>query len=286
MTTVSTVAETHLIRLLLVENNLGDRRLFEEYCKDLTIPVQVVVETTLGNGLLRCNAQPFDILFLNVFLDNDYSLGQLHNFRDLMPDVPLIILFGLDNEVLALQALRFGADDCVSKSELNGSVLQRTILYTIERKNTLIYQEKYLRLETILASFLEHAWVTSPQGETLYMSLGAEAIYGYPIKQFFGNANLWHDVIHPDDKPRLENYWATLREHGHYELHYRIVRADGTIRLLYDRARVVYDNQGNVLRFEGLVRDRTDDLDPARQGVELSSKKETVSQPRANSKSE
>jgi PAS domain S-box-containing protein len=118
------------------------------------------------------------------------------------------------------------------------------------------------------------------------MSLGAEAIYGYPIKQFFGNANLWHDVIHPDDKSRLENYWATLREHGHYELHYRIVRADGTIRLLYDRARVVYDNQGNVLRFEGLVRDRTDDLDPARQGVELSSKKETVSQPRANSKSE
>lgn len=265
MTTVGTVAETQLIRLLLVENNLGDRRLFEEYCKDLTIPVQVVVETTLERGLLRCNARGFDILFVNLFLDNDYSLEHLRNFRDLMPDVPLIILFGLDNEALALQALRFGADDCLSKTDLNGSVLQRTILYTIERKNTLIYQEKYLRLETLLASFLEHAWVTSPQGETLYMSLGAETIYGYPIKQFFSNANLWHDAIHPDDKPLLTNYWATLRERGRYELHYRIIRADGSVRVLCDRARVVYDDEGNVLRFEGLVRDRTDDLDPAHQ---------------------
>jgi PAS domain S-box-containing protein len=258
-------ARTLLVRLLLVENNPGDRRLFEEYCKDLTIPLHVVVEDTLEKALQCVKEQRFDILFLNVFLENTYSLEAIRNLREVLPDVPIIVLFGLDNEALALQALRFGADDCVSKAELNGTVLQRTILYSIERKNTLVYQTKYLQLETILASFLEHAWAISPQGETLYMSLGSEAIYGYTIKQFFNNANLWYEVIHPDDKPLLENYWATLRELGRYELYYRIIRADGNIRLLHDRARAVYDNQGNVLRFEGLVRDRTDDLDPAHQ---------------------
>jgi CheY-like chemotaxis protein len=224
-------ARTLLVRLLLVENNPGDRRLFEEYCKDLTIPLHVVVEDTLEKALQCVKEQRFDILFLNVFLENTYSLEAIRNLREVLPDVPIIVLFGLDNEALALQALRFGADDCVSKAELNGTVLQRTILYSIERKNTLVYQTKYLQLETILASFLEHAWAISPQGETLYMSLGSEAIYGYTIKQFFN----------------------------------RIIRADGNIRLLHDRARAVYDNQGNVLRFEGLVRDRTDDLDPAHQ---------------------
>jgi PAS domain S-box-containing protein len=260
-------AGTSLVRLLLVENNPGDRRLFEEYCKDLKMPLHVVVEDTLEKALLCVKQQRFDILFLNVFLENTYSLETIGNLREVLPNAPIIVLFGLDNEALALHALRFGADDCLSKAELDSTVLQRTILYSIERKNTTIYQTKYLQLETILASFLEHAWVTSPQGETLYMSLGAETIYGYPIKQFFNNANLWHDVIHPDDKPLLENYWATLRECGRCELHYRIIRADGSVRLLHDRARAVCDDEGNVLRFEGLVHDRTDDLDPRHQQV-------------------
>jgi PAS domain S-box-containing protein len=260
-------AGTSLTRLLLVENSPGDRRLFEEYCKDVTMPLHLVVEDSLERALQCVKQQPFDILFLNVFLEHVYSLETIRNLRDVLPNAPIIVMFGLDNEALALQALRFGADDCLSKTDLDSTVLQRTILYSIERKNTLVYQTKYIQLETILASFLEHAWVTSAQGETLYMSLGAEAIYGYPIKQFFDNANLWHDVIHPDDKPLLENYWASLRECGRYELHYRIVRSDGSVRLLSDRARAVYDNQGNVLRFEGLVRDRTDDLVHSSKGV-------------------
>jgi PAS domain S-box-containing protein len=254
-------AETSLIRLLLVEDNPRDRRLFEEYCKDLTFPVRVIVEESLEATLAHAQQKPFDILFLNVFLGDNYNLDRLVELRKVLPDVPLIVLFGLDNEALAIQAMRFGADDCLNKAELDSTVLQRTILYTIERKNTLIYQGKYIQLETILAAFLEHAWVTSPQGETLYMSLGAEAIYGYSIKEFFNDANFWRKVVHPEDQPLLENYWPTLRQRGRYEVYYRMIRADGAVRWLYDRARAVYNSQGTIVRFEGLVRDRTDDLE-------------------------
>jgi PAS domain S-box-containing protein len=258
-------AETNLFRLLLVERNAGDRRLFEEYCKDLSVSVRLHVEASLQEGFQACKTKTFDVLFLNIFSEQSHSLEHVQNFRTLLPDVPLIVLFGLDNEALALQALRFGADDCLSKATLDGSVLQRTILFTTERKNTFFYQEKYLRLEHLLASFLESAWVTSPQGETLYMSLGAETIYGYPVKRFLVDANFWCEVVHPDDRPFVQNYFNILRERGRYALHYRIIRADGSVRLLYDRARAVYNQQGDLLRFEGLVRDTTDDLEPSSQ---------------------
>jgi PAS domain S-box-containing protein len=259
MMTVETAAETGLIRLLLIEPNAGDRRLFEEYCKDLTVPVRIMVEETLEGAVQLTKQYTFDIIFFNGFLHDSGKLAYLSKLRGLLPNVPLIVLFGLDSEPLALEALRYGADDCLNKTELDSSLLQRTILFTIERKNTVLYQTKYVQLETILAAFLEHAWVTSPQGDTLYMSLGAEAIYGYPIKHFFDNADFWHEVVHPEDKHLLVNFWSKLREQGKYDLYYRIIRSDGEVRWLYDRGRAVYDTTGNLIRFEGLVRDRTND---------------------------
>ena len=65
--------------------------------------------------------------------------------------------------------------------------------------------------------------------------------------------------IHPDDAPRLHEAFTQAIQNGSiYELEHRIVRPDGVVRWVYDRARPYFDDDGNLLRYVGATQDITE----------------------------
>jgi signal transduction histidine kinase/CheY-like chemotaxis protein len=70
-------------------------------------------------------------------------------------------------------------------------------------------------------------------------------------------AHAWLDAIHPEDRPRVLDA-CKVRTDAAYELEYRIIRPDGAVRWVRDRAFPVHDAAGRVIRMAGVAEDVTE----------------------------
>jgi PAS domain S-box-containing protein len=114
------------------------------------------------------------------------------------------------------------------------------------------------QLNSILNSLEDVVWSVGAQtGEILYYSPNTEDLYGRPASDFFGDLNLWFKVVHPDDRDRAVAACEAMRETGSQDVEYRIVRPDGTVRWVRDRARLICDAAGVPLRVDTIITDFT-----------------------------
>ncbi|HEY9619542.1 MAG TPA: PAS domain-containing protein, partial [Crinalium sp.] len=114
------------------------------------------------------------------------------------------------------------------------------------------------QLNSILNSLEDVVWSVAAQtGEILYYSPNAEDLYGRPASDFFGDLNLWFKVVHPDDRDRAVAACEAMRETGSQDVEYRIVRPDGEVRWVRDRARLICDAEGIPLRVDTIITDFT-----------------------------
>ncbi|WP_199312705.1 GAF domain-containing protein [Microcoleus sp. FACHB-672] len=126
-----------LIQLLLVEDNCADVAILNELlAEDPAVPVQVTHEKQLTEVLNRLQTQAFDIILLDLSLPDVQGLETLLQVQLAAPALPIVVMTGLDNEELALAAVRQGAQDYLIKGQVNCQLLVRAIRYAIERKRT------------------------------------------------------------------------------------------------------------------------------------------------------
>jgi PAS domain S-box-containing protein len=115
------------------------------------------------------------------------------------------------------------------------------------------------RLDGILNSIEEVVYSASPSGDQIYfINQYAKELYGLDPQEFYSNPMKWLQTVHPEDRARVEQSFEFLSENGWFDQTYRIVRPDGTIRWVQDRAKFIVDAQGNRLRLDGTLVDITD----------------------------
>jgi PAS domain S-box-containing protein len=174
-----------------------------------------------------------------------------------------------DLEVDLIQNLSIQLAIAIHQSQLSEEKLQermqaeanlkkinkRLEMRVIERTEQLHQSQEYLRQisENIDSVF----WMTNlERNRTLYISSGYEKIWGYSCKEVYESAIKWLDHIHPEDLPRITAA-SPKQITGEYKEEYRIVRADGAIRWIHDRAFPIHDQQGNIYRVAGVAEDIT-----------------------------
>lgn len=121
-----------------------------------------------------------------------------------------------------------------------------------------------LRIEKQLSYFregVEHIdevfWLTPPdKSEMLYISPAYETLMGRSVKSLYEEPASWLDGVHPDDRADVEEKLPRQVE-GEYDEEYRIVRPDGEVRWVRDRAYPISDGAGDVVRIVGVVTDVT-----------------------------
>src|SRR5207249_9372693 len=108
----------------------------------------------------------FDLVLLDFVLPDSMGLDTFTSMLAQAPHSPIIILSGLDDEALAIEALRLGAQDYLVKGEVDSNLLVRSIRYAIERKRvenenahllTEVEQQRS-RLDNIIASVPGLVW--------------------------------------------------------------------------------------------------------------------------------
>src|SRR5689334_7525934 len=89
---------------------------------------------------------------------------------------------------------------------------------------------KIVNIESSLQQLLENIdevfWIVScPDRRAIYISPAVERVWGRKREDVMQSADAWADSVHPEDKPRMLEVFATLQPGSHT---YRIVRPDGT----------------------------------------------------------
>jgi DNA-binding NarL/FixJ family response regulator len=130
-----------LANLLLIEDNPGDVRLIQTILKKAgsqIVEMSLVHADRLATGLNELEKREFDIILLDLGLPDAQGLEALIAIFQQAPDIPIIVLTGNQDEILALQAIRAGAHDYLVKGRLDGELLTRALRYAIERNHLLI----------------------------------------------------------------------------------------------------------------------------------------------------
>jgi signal transduction histidine kinase len=122
------------IKVLLIEDNPGDARLIQEMLKEAaTTQFELTHVDRLAAGLGRLGEEMFDVVLLDPGLPDSHGLDTFTKTRTQAPDVPVVLLSGLDDESIALEAVRKGAQDYLLKGRVDSHLLTRAVHYAIER---------------------------------------------------------------------------------------------------------------------------------------------------------
>jgi PAS domain S-box-containing protein len=91
----------------------------------------------------------------------------------------------------------------------------------------------------------------------LYVSPAYVQIWGRSCEDLLASPQSWLEAVHPDDRSRVRLSVITKQVTGEYDEEYRIIRPDGSLRWIHDRAYPVRDDQGTVCRVVGVAEDIT-----------------------------
>ena len=116
-------------------------------------------------------------------------------------------------------------------------------------------QESETRFRQLAETIQQVFWLYDPiSQQTLYVSPAYEQIWGQPLATVYASGWSWADAIHPDDRDRV----LTLFTNGiswEHDVEYQIVRPDGAVRWIRDRAFPIVNELGQVYRVAGIAED-------------------------------
>ena len=140
----------------------------------------------------------------------------------------------------------------------NGAVVMHLDV-TAQRQTEESLRASELRFREMAENIREVFWLTDPvKSQILYLSPAYEEIWGRSREGVYASPRDWIEAIHPDDRERVLHAAQTKQAGDKYVEEYRIVRPDGAIRWIRDRAFPVLRDDGEVYRIAGLAEDITE----------------------------
>jgi len=127
------------LKILIIEDNPGDADLLVEYLSETTLKdSKIELSNTLKQACEKIEKINFDVVLMDIGLPDSIGLSGLKKIIGKNKSFAIIMISGLNDIIVAEQAVKLGADDFLVKGKINGELLNRSIRYSIERKNNKI----------------------------------------------------------------------------------------------------------------------------------------------------
>jgi diguanylate cyclase (GGDEF)-like protein/PAS domain S-box-containing protein len=247
---------------------------------------------TAALALAAARSSPPDLILLDINMPemNGYELCQQLKADEKTRDIPTIFLSALDDVLDKVKAFNVGGVDYITKpfqveevlvrvknhlalqtakaeiralnAELEEKVRHRTI--ELEREiaerqiAAQLLQESEQRLEGILTSLEDVVWsIALIDRRILYLNTAVEKIYGHTVQDFIDNSSLRFEMVHPEERLKVQQAFQNLSRDSYLDLEYRIVRTGGEIRWVRDRANLMRDENGRASHIDGITSDIT-----------------------------
>lgn len=117
-------------------------------------------------------------------------------------------------------------------------------------------EEKFKQIaNTITDVFWLTDWKTK---KVLFCSPAYEKVWNISVKQLYKDPLNWSKPIHKDDKKKVEKAFINIVRNKGYDIEFRLVKKDGSIRWIHDKGVPVKNKKGQVYRIVGVAHDITE----------------------------
>ena len=206
----------------------------------------------LSEGLERLVKKGIDAILLELPLPDSRGLETFDKLYAAVPDVPILILGGKDNEALAKEAVARGAQDYLLPGHLDDFSLSRAVRNAIERKAAAdaLYLERE-RAEVTLNSIGDAVLCTDISGKVTYLNLVAETMTGWCREEATGKplAEVFRIIDGATRKTTRDPMEMAVEQNRTVGLTVNcvLVRRDGFESSIEDSAAPIHDRAGRVI---------------------------------------
>jgi len=281
------------VHVLLVEDNLAEARLLQELLKGTLHERFFLAHVQrLGEAIAHLHTQPVDVALLDLTLPDSSGLDSLDTLIRAVPSLPVVVLTNTNDEDLAVEAVRHGAQDYLMKRQVNQELLVRSLRHAIERKqaaealreaNEVLenrVQERTAELKAANAQLRQEMEQRQRVQERLELAQKAGKIGTFewnlhtdtltwnrdpnslgPMRpgSFAGDYRTWLQTLHPDDRPRTdEELWQAVTHGQSLDTEFRIITPKGDTRWIAVKGSVFNDEADKPLRMIGIHMDITE----------------------------
>lgn len=251
------------LTILTVEDNPSDLFLVEHMLKSSGLEIGKLYSTDrVRQASEMLQAEEINLVLLDLTLPDSFGINSFLHLKSIVEKIPVIILTGLADTSLALEAIKEGAQDYLVKGEFNENLLAKSIQYSLERKRNLEkLRESNERFNTVVKATNDAIWDWNLlTNEVFLVGDTYKQLFGYDIVNAITPQDLWESILHPDDKRRVINKLNGLireAERTIWEDEYRLKKSNGEYAYVHDRAFIIYSADKRPVRVIGAIQDIT-----------------------------
>jgi signal transduction histidine kinase/DNA-binding response OmpR family regulator len=256
------------LTVLVIDDSADDRALATRELKRHFEQVEVLQAGT-AEALEQALGQPFDIAITDYQLRFTDGIAVLRELKRRFPERPVIMFTASGNEEVAVEAMKEGLDDYITKTAKHYPRIGfavRTCLERVEQRRQL--EQAHAR-ESLAKTRLEVALASAQMGTWQLDLVTKESTYSDALGPMFGHPpgfthpdfDSWLNDIHPDDRPAVMQVWDdTFSGKAPYRTRFRALGADGVTRWIESSGTVVRNEAGVPIMIIGAARDVTADV--------------------------
>jgi len=229
------------LQILVVDDDRGHAEFVRELIRFEVAPdARVEVVTSYDGAVTAMGARAFDVALFDYLLDRGDGLALLREVRAGGSETPVVILTGHGAEQVAVEAMKSGAADYLSKATLTGESVGHAIRHAVsiaaaERQR--VEAERAVRaseerFRALVENSTEFLFLVDASDGLIYTTPGAHRHFGWSPADLLGQPFL--HLLHPDDAPAARTRFdeARRRPGVPIPLEARVRHADGTYRTI------------------------------------------------------
>ena len=124
------------VKVLIVEDDPSDAKLVRSTLSVSVQRYEAEVADCISTAIERLKASTFDVILLDMGLPDSQGIDTVSKVHNEYPDIPIVVLTGLDDDETGIRAVQIGAQDYLVKGSVSSNLMTKTIRYAIERKRT------------------------------------------------------------------------------------------------------------------------------------------------------
>jgi len=160
------------LRIILLEDDTSYGKLVKAKLMEVLPEGSVMEHVTILHELLeRLLREKFDVILLDLMVPDSWGIDTFLSVHKDQPHTPIVVLSGINDEYLAISAVKQGAQDYLVKGKVDEILLMRSIRYSIERKK--VEEELRLTNETLQRKLDERTAEVQELREMLRLEMAA-----------------------------------------------------------------------------------------------------------------
>ena len=264
------------IDVLLVEDNFSDAQMVEAIVGSSNLEQPKLHHVgRFQEALVMLKEKNYDLILLDLHLPDGEGIDLIKQLRQQIPQTPVVVITGLQDDTIAAAALKEGAQDYVAKSETFSpdrlSKMGHTDLgnWLVKRLREAIRRAEFDASYTVTSakqnastpqiSADQGSWEWDLQENKVYFSPRWQSVLGTQHMPIGNDPEDWLCRIHPEDRPRFDqalHQYLTQKSPQFYCEH-RIRHADRSYIWVLTKGTAIRDENGGAHQIVGSQTDIT-----------------------------